>query len=337
MVLAQISTAAGGIDTLKQRYRVFKTCESKCTKAFDDCQKISDEHTKTCDWISDNRPENAYTNMYECIELDKYPNCGQWLLDMAEYKDWDFGHSDILWIEGTGKQYIPTFWFGTNYFSWNRENVINVSRPTDASQHDHAKKLRTRIIQQHREMSYIHRDRRLAYFYCTKDYGNQSTKTILKAILRQVVCNPVDRAIAQKARDMYNVRDRPPLESLKQCEDLLVDILEAGVKLRIVIDALDETSDWRDLLNVLRRVYNKVLIPNQFQLLVSGRAEVNVEAKFGNAVKVHVSHVRTETEMREYITRSIDTCPKDERPVQGACPELEQRLIDILCKKANGM
>jgi hypothetical protein len=136
---------------------------------------------------------------------------------------------------------------------------------------------------------------------------------------------------------MYNEPERPSFESLRQCEDLFVGVLEAGVKVRIVIDALDELDEWRALLNVLRKIYNKAPTPNQFQLFVSGRAEVNVEAKFEMAVKIDINHIRTEAEMREYITRSINTCPKDERPVEGACPELEQRLTETLCKKANGM
>jgi hypothetical protein len=197
--------------------------------------------------------------------------------------------------------------------------------------------VRTRIIEQHRVASSMYRDRHLAYFYCTKVSGDQTPKIILKSLLRQLVYNPVDRTIVQKARDMYNEPERSSFESMKQCEELFVNILEAGINVRIMIDALDECDEWRELLNVLRKIHNQASTPNQFQLLVSGRAEVDVEAKFNKAIKIDVVAARTRTEIRNYITRSIETCPKDERPVEGACPELEQRLNDILCKKANGM
>jgi hypothetical protein len=108
-MLVQIAKAAGTIEQLKRTYKSFKDCESQCKRALDDCQKINDEHKKICDWISDYQTEKAYMNMCERIELDKYPGCGQWLLDMSEYKDWTAGRSGILWIQGTGKQHISTF------------------------------------------------------------------------------------------------------------------------------------------------------------------------------------------------------------------------------------
>jgi hypothetical protein len=40
--------------------------------------------------------------MYENIELNKYPACGKWLLDLTEYKDWNTGRTDVLWVHGTG-------------------------------------------------------------------------------------------------------------------------------------------------------------------------------------------------------------------------------------------
>jgi hypothetical protein len=108
-MLAQILKATGTIETLKKLYRSFKICESNCTKTFDDCQKVNDEHTKIRDWISDIKSENAYMTMCERIELDKYPGCGQWVLDLPEYQNWSAGRSDILWIQGTGEQHNPTF------------------------------------------------------------------------------------------------------------------------------------------------------------------------------------------------------------------------------------
>jgi hypothetical protein len=80
VVLAQTSTATGKVETLKQRVRVLKTCEAKCTKIFDDFQKMN-EHGKIRDWVSEYQPENVYMEISERIQLDKYPGCGQWLVE----------------------------------------------------------------------------------------------------------------------------------------------------------------------------------------------------------------------------------------------------------------
>ncbi|EAT81395.1 hypothetical protein SNOG_10896 [Parastagonospora nodorum SN15] len=55
------------------------------------------------------------------------------------------------------------------------------------------------------------------------------------------------------------------------------------------------------------------------------------------AKNINVTKDRTRREMRHYISERIESCPTDERPVKGTCPELEKRLVDTLCNKADGM
>jgi hypothetical protein len=115
-------------------------------------------------------------------------------------------------------------------------------------------KSQDRIVQQHRKASSMYRDRRFAYHYCTKDSSGQSTKQILKSILRQVVHSPLEGTVAQQACDMHNELERLPFETMKQCECLFEGILNAGIKIRIVLDALDEYDDWEETLNALKRL-----------------------------------------------------------------------------------
>jgi hypothetical protein len=44
--------------------------------------------------------------MEERTDFDKFPDCGQWLLNLESYKSWEAGNSEVLWISGTGKRHI---------------------------------------------------------------------------------------------------------------------------------------------------------------------------------------------------------------------------------------
>lgn len=86
-------------------------------------------------------------------------------------------------------------------------------------------------------------------------------------------------------------------------EPLFHSILKSKIKLRILIDALDECDDPRELLIDLRHAYE--VIPGGLELLVSSRHEVHVDDKFPNAVTIDVRSDSSESDMDTYITTEI--------------------------------
>ena len=123
--------------------------------------------------------------------------------------------------------------------------------------------------------------------------------------------------------------------SFTKCETLLHGILESGIKLRIMIDALDECDKPEDLLIALRDASG--VMPGGLELLVSSRHVVHVDAKLSNTVIVDLSQSVSETDMITYITTEVNNREEDERILKGKHPDLESRLIEILCRRAGGM
>lgn len=119
------------------------------------------------------------------------------------------------------------------------------------------------------------------------------------------------------------------------CEDLLIAFMKEGIKLRIVIDALDECDDPDRLLKALHNIIESA--PGQCQLLVSGRPEVQVKRRFADITILDVQKYTTSIDMRSYITKEVKRPDKSERIFGGDREDLEDRLIDILNRKANGM
>jgi len=118
-------------------------------------------------------------------------------------------------------------------------------------------------------------------------------------------------------------------------EPLFHSILKSKIKLRILIDALDECDDPRELLIVLRHAYE--VIPGGLELLVSSRHEVHVDDKFPNAVTIDVRSDSSESDMDTYITTEIYNRDNDDRILEGNYPDLEGKLVRILNNRAGGM
>jgi hypothetical protein len=74
------------------------------------------------------------------------------------------------------------------------------------------------------------------------------------------------------------------LFSFIKCEELLSVIFKSGIKLKIMIDALDECGEPKELLKVLRDASSNM--HSGLELLVSSRHEVDVYNKFLNAITV---------------------------------------------------
>lgn len=162
---------------------------------------------------------------------------------------------------------------------------------------------------------------------------------MLQAILRQAAYDPVNGEISAYVMNAYinaggDSGDLRPL-SITECRTLLHSILESGIKLRIMIDALDECQEPLSLLTALRDA--TLVRPGGVELLVSSRYEVRVDVKLRNAVIVDLGQSVSKTDMITYITTEVKDREKDERILEGEHPDLEDRLIEILCERAGGM
>jgi hypothetical protein len=169
--------------------------------------------------------------------------------------------------------------------------------------------------------------------------SKHSYKLVLQAILRQAAYDPIKGKIFAQVLDAYKNAggDSEDLErfSFAKCNELLRGILGSGIKLRIMIDALDECDEPKELLKALRDASR--VRPGGLELLVSSRYEVRVKKKFSNAVIVDLDQSLSDTDMITYITTEVKDREKDERILEGKHPDLEDRLIEILCKRAGGM
>ena len=184
-------------------------------------------------------------------------------------------------------------------------------------------------------------DHRFAFFYCT---GDEKSKTpsneALLAILRQAAYGAATGTISRNILDAYkragaDSDDLKLLFSTSKYVELLGGILKSGIRLRVMIDALDQCDKPIELLKVLRDASYES--SGQLELFVSSRGHVQVEKKFTDVVLVDINTSVPMDDMEIYITTEVKRREQDERLLEGQNEELEDELISILSEKAGGM
>jgi hypothetical protein len=118
----------------------------------------------------------------------------------------------------------------------------------------------------------------------------------------------------------------------KECIALLKTTIDEG-PVRIIIDALDECDDYRQLLNAL-----KVILANgRAKLLVSGRPDADIKPYFTRLDKVSLNSELCGNDMATFVVQEVKGKEDHERILEGRHPELEDELVSVLLEKAGGM
>ncbi|KAK0124782.1 hypothetical protein ONS96_008663 [Cadophora gregata f. sp. sojae] len=290
-----------------------------CKSNFDRC-KLEDEIVGSVKkWVWNFRPEQAHDDALERTGVAlKYRACGQWLLDNETFKTWAStskveSDGQIIWLRGT----------------------TGTGKST----------LLCRIIQWHLDTASLYPGTRFAYFYCSRGTATNSKHSwqdVLRAILQQSAFDPKTGKISPDVLDAYTnsggassqLRD---FSFTNDCERLLHSIVKSGVKLRIMIDALDECDEPKKLLAALVKAFK--VVPGGLELLMSSRYEVRVHEKFVDTPMaiIDLRSSVSETDMYTYISTEVKEREDDERLLGRKYPELEDKLIKILCERAGGM
>ncbi|XWX01232.1 hypothetical protein V2A60_009258 [Cordyceps javanica] len=301
----------------KDLIKNWSNCQKACQDSLAECKLKIDEHRKIKTWLSDYHPDDGHYNALKRTGVDqKYRTCGQWLLDTQAFKTWssiDAAHGQsVLWLRGT----------------------TGTGKST----------LFARIVQWHLDRASLYPHHRFAYFYCSRGTDLKSLhsyESVLRALLRQAAFNPVTGEISAPVLNAYHNAggSSGDLRTLRldDCKTLLHDILEleASLKLRIFVDALDECDQPRELLKTLRDASQDN--PHALELFVSSRREVDVKDKLPQAVMIDLNELKTSGDMVRYINAEVLEREKDERILRGEREDLENKLIRILCGRAGGM
>jgi len=207
-----------------------------------------------------------------------------------------------------------------------------------------ANKPRARVIQSHLEESSQFPEHRFAYAYCSRAQSLDSKTShiaVLNSLLRQASFNQLTGECPSNIVALFNDRSQggkaTPLEVESQILDQLITILLSGIRLRVMIDALDECDRPDLLLEALAKVYTNA--PEKLEILMTSRHEVRVEEidAFKECWDLDLNTSLTYADMKNFIDLEVRGAAKYSRLLKGERPDLEEKLIEVLDEKAGGM
>lgn len=191
------------------------------------------------------------------------------------------------------------------------------------------------VIQKHLEELKPSAQERLAYFYCSeKEQAPTTSLEVLRSVLAQLSWSSDGLTVAEEVKNLYRSSNRlsgAGRPDHLQCVDLILLFASTCPKVTIIIDALDECADSWTLLTNLAKIDRKS--GNNITFFFSSRMHVEVSKYFPRCSTVGPEG--NSTDIERYIRNEMAI--PDQRLLDGKHPDLEERLVQILIKRAENM
>ncbi|KAH0360412.1 hypothetical protein KCU65_g9409, partial [Aureobasidium melanogenum] len=241
---------------------------------------------------------------YWKARTQRHGSTGQWLTQTDEFKRWiSVSNPSVFWftgILGSGKTVMTAF-------------VVE--------------QLSAKTIQD---------SGKLAYFFC--QYDNETSlraTTVLRSIIRQLI-DQDDHIFSENQSQIDALLDN--LYDVSLLEDLIFDIINGLKSAVVIIDGIDECSDFemKSLVRILRSLMLRK--PSDLKLYLAGDDRITNIIVSSLTPKFVVNTHRPEagSDLQELIQQLVTVKREDEDLVTGD-PSLYQEVVDVLRTASQGM
>ncbi|KAH8879332.1 hypothetical protein GQ53DRAFT_44838 [Thozetella sp. PMI_491] len=236
------------------------------------------QRTTVLDWLGGDPVSELVSVLHRTrILSDDYPGAGNWLLEeTAEFKTWSSmgDGSGALWIHGPvgcGKTCLTTCVI---------EKMLDQAVSSEVGAGN------------------------IAYFYCSRTItGGKGTDAtdVLRSIVRQLAWPPKARDLDSFALDKW-VKNKKSLLDKEQCEELLRHFMTTRA-ITIIIDALDECSDPRELLAALGKLSKEHRSGLALRIFLSSREGTAMSDYFlqDQLSSVTITPERTNQDLQNFV------------------------------------
>lgn len=137
---------------------------------------------------------------------------------------------------------------------------------------------------------------------------------------------------------MRALTSRLSIEDIRQYFKEVINANQSTIT--IIVDGLDECSNFNKLLRYLNLLFDEVTGTGILKMVLSSRMQVNPPRNFPSQKEVIITPDRNTKDIEEFIRAQIYDREKHnygERLLNGHYQELEQHLFKLLTTKAQGM
>ena len=286
---------------------LFQNHEKMLEGIFQDLQNQDKVNADILRWISEIPFDAAHYRAKNKL-ADGYLESGKWLSQHQGFISWNSkaAKSPIFWLHGpvgTGKSSIICLTIEEAF----RNRKMN---------------------------------EKIAYFYCLRTEGKATMPAeILSSLLRQLVWSHDHLSVSEPVKSEY--RERKEKNAATTCSDLsVVDsvkllraVIENDTSVTIIIDALDECSDYA---GTLKALISLSAVKSAFvKILVSSRENGGIRDLMLNSSAYMTSTSNNSTDLSTYIDKEMEK--RGQLLLNGSAADLESRLQDLLKSRAQGM
>lgn len=183
---------------------------------------------------------------------------------------------------------------------------------------------------------------KLAYFYCNRAEENRREPgRILRTLIQQLAQTDSQAGLLTQVVNIYNDREKKGQESaqlsLKESQDLLIQITNIYPQTTICIDAMDEVDkDTRiDLLKCLNKVIKTS--KNVVKIFVTTRMDQDILAQFKIFPRIELQPDDNVGDINEFIRAKVESAIDDSLLLHGDVSiELKEEMYNVLHQRCKG-
>jgi hypothetical protein len=183
----------------------------------------------------------------------------------------------------------------------------------------------------------------LAYFYCNRaEKSRREPESILHTLIQQLVQTPSKDQLLKPVLDVYEEREKVGQLSsrltLKECQDLLVQLMAVYPQTTICIDALDEVDHKLrfELLEALGHIVEKS--NTQVKIFATTRMDTDILVQFEMFPRIEMEPDDNVDDINRFVKEKVQETIERKRLLHGNVPNaLKDEICQVLCERSKGM
>ncbi|KAG4442348.1 hypothetical protein IFR05_002199 [Cadophora sp. M221] len=160
-----------------------------------------------------------------------------------------------------------------------------------------------------------------------------------RGLLRQMAWSNDDGTPIRAVKDAFDGKShggtRHEYLGFNRCNRLLGEVVSGLKRMTIIIDALDESSDWAAILQALETLITEHKSAVDFRLCLVSRRHVKVKDFFPRCHIFDVDLADRAKDMEYYVRSYVQN--RKPRLLRDSRPDLEEDVIRSLCENSHGM
>jgi len=183
----------------------------------------------------------------------------------------------------------------------------------------------------------------LAYFYCNRaEESRRDPESILRTLIQQLSQSPSEDKLLAPVLDVYKAREKEGQLSsrltLKECQDLLVQLLAVYPQTTICIDALDEVDHTSrlGLLEALKHVVEKS--GTLVKVFATTRMDTDILSQFEMFPRIELEPDDNVYDINLFVKKKVQGAIERKQLLHGNVSNvLKEEICRVLCERSKGM